>query len=62
MSVPRSNVVFMVFDNCHPANAVNTLRVPKRKQWVVCFLAFALGDVVGNVVVHFITPRQKYPA
>ena len=52
MSRPRADLALMVFDDGHPANAVDALGMPKRKQRVVGLLAFALGDFLGNVVVH----------
>ena len=61
MTLPRSNVVLMVFYDGHSADAIYTLGTPQGEQRMVCFFAFALSDFLLDVVVHFITPRQKYP-
>ena len=45
-------MVLMVFDDCHPTDAIDAFAMPKREQWVVGFLAFALGDFLGDMVIH----------
>ena len=52
MTLPRSNVVLMVFDDCHSSDAIDTFAMPKREQRVVCLLALALSDFIGDVVIH----------
>jgi hypothetical protein len=53
MPHPRADLFLVVFDDRHPADAVDALRMPQGKQRVVGLLAFALGDFIGDVVVHF---------
>ena len=52
MSAPRADLSFVVFDDRHPANAVDALCVPQGEHRVVGLLALALSDFLGDVIVH----------
>ena len=60
MSAPRAYLSFVVFDDGHPADAIDALGMPQGEQWVVGLFAFALGDFLGNVVVHVLPQCCNY--
>ena len=58
MATPWTDLSFVVFNDRHPAYAVDTFRMPQREHWIVCLLALALGDFIWDVVVHvFLSQR-----
>ena len=52
MTVPGADLCFVVFDDCHPSDAVDTFCMPDGEVLVIYFLSLAFSYFVGDVVVH----------
>ena len=49
-------MILMVFDDCHSSDAIDTFGMPKREQRVVCLLALAFSNFLGDVVSQDCSP------
>ena len=56
MSAPRADLSFVVFYDSHSADAIYTLGMPQGEQRVVCLLALAFSNFLGDVVSQDCSP------